>query len=55
MEYLDDPNKKSTKKAVKVIALVLCAVIIAGFISYDIYISSVKEERLSFLWAHLLR
>ena len=45
---MKDPNKKSTKKAVKVIALVLCAVIIAGFISYDIYISSVKEEKTFF-------
>lgn len=45
---MKDPNKKSTKKAVKVIALVLCAVIIAGFISYDIYISSVKDEKTFF-------
>lgn len=42
---MTEPNKKSTKKAVKVIALILCAVIIAGFISYDIYISSAKKEK----------
>ncbi len=45
---MKDPNKKSTKKAVKVIALVLCAVIIAGFISYDIYIGSAKGEKTFF-------
>lgn len=42
---MKDPNKKNAKKTVRIVALALCAVIIVGFISYDIYIGSANEEK----------